>query len=162
MLATRMIAVIALTVVMVFSSVAGAASDVSGKVVLANLDRYDAVLKIGSVRREIKPKKASALSPKKYAGHDSVLVGQHDRGLADKGHREGRSLRLQFPARFLDANGTETGHYQTIAAAKPDRDPAAGRSAASKAIANQRRSQPLVAACPCRVWCREGLSVRPR
>jgi hypothetical protein len=66
MLAARVAAAFALTVVMVSSSVASAASDVSGKVVLANLDRYDAVLKIGSVRREIQPKKASVLSPKQY------------------------------------------------------------------------------------------------
>ena len=65
MLVTR---VIAPTVMMatLLSSVAATAADVSGKVVLANLDRYDAVLKIGSVRREIKPKKASVLTPKRY------------------------------------------------------------------------------------------------
>ena len=40
--------------------------DVAGKVVLANLDRYDACLRVGKTRREIKPKKASILSPKKY------------------------------------------------------------------------------------------------
>jgi hypothetical protein len=43
-----------------------AAPDVSGKVVLANLDRYQAYLKVGTTRREVKPKKASVLSPKKY------------------------------------------------------------------------------------------------
>ena len=46
------------------SAVAG--PDVSGKVVLANLDRYDAVLRVGKTRREVKPKKASVLSPKKF------------------------------------------------------------------------------------------------
>lgn len=43
-----------------------AAQDVSGKVVLANLDRYVAYVRVGSTRREIKPKKASVLSPKAY------------------------------------------------------------------------------------------------
>ena len=40
--------------------------DISGKVVLANLDRYDAYLRVGKTRREIKPKKASFLMPGKY------------------------------------------------------------------------------------------------
>ena len=40
--------------------------DVSGKVVLANLDRYDAYLRVGKTKREVKPKKASVLTPKKY------------------------------------------------------------------------------------------------
>lgn len=43
-----------------------AAPDVSDKVVLANLDRYEAYLKVGGTRREIKPKKASVLTPKSY------------------------------------------------------------------------------------------------
>ena len=43
-----------------------AAPDVSGKVVLANLDRYDAHLKVGETRRVIKPRKASILTPKRY------------------------------------------------------------------------------------------------
>jgi hypothetical protein len=63
---TRLTVTIALIAGMFLSSVAVAASDVSGKVVLANLDRYDAVLRIGSVRREIQPKKASVLAPKRY------------------------------------------------------------------------------------------------
>jgi hypothetical protein len=63
---TRLTVTIALTAGMFLSSVAVAASDVSGKVVLANLDRYDAVLQVGSVRREIKPQKASVLAPKSY------------------------------------------------------------------------------------------------
>ena len=40
--------------------------NIEGKVVLANLDRYDATIRFGSTRRDIKPKKASVLSPKKY------------------------------------------------------------------------------------------------
>ncbi len=48
------------------ATVSQAAPDIAGKVVLANLDRYDAYLKSGKSRREIKPKKASVLSPKKY------------------------------------------------------------------------------------------------
>lgn len=43
-----------------------AAPDTANKVVVANLDRYDAVLRIGTTRREIKPRKASVLSPKSY------------------------------------------------------------------------------------------------
>lgn len=43
-----------------------AAPDTSDKVVLANLDRYDAYLKVGDTRREIKPRKASVLTPKRY------------------------------------------------------------------------------------------------
>jgi hypothetical protein len=41
-------------------------TDVKGKVVMANLDRYDAIVKIGNNRRTIKPKKASILTPKTY------------------------------------------------------------------------------------------------
>lgn len=40
--------------------------NVEGKVVLANLDRYDTVVKFGSNRRTIKPRKASILTPKSY------------------------------------------------------------------------------------------------
>ena len=45
---------------------APAAPDVANKAVLANLDRYDAYLRIGRTRREIKPRKASVLTPKSY------------------------------------------------------------------------------------------------
>ena len=45
---------------------ARSAPDVSGKIVLANLDRYDAYLRGGKTRREIKPKKASVLAPRSY------------------------------------------------------------------------------------------------
>ncbi len=48
------------------STVLAAAPDISGKVVLANLDRYEAHIRVGSNRRTIKPKKASMLAPKKY------------------------------------------------------------------------------------------------
>lgn len=40
--------------------------DISSKIVLANLDRYDAYIRVGTTRREIKPKKASVLSPQNY------------------------------------------------------------------------------------------------
>jgi hypothetical protein len=40
--------------------------DIEGKVVLANLDRYDAFIRVGSNRRTIKPRKASMLAPKRY------------------------------------------------------------------------------------------------
>ncbi|MGY8771148.1 MAG: hypothetical protein ACKVH8_22270 [Pirellulales bacterium] len=50
----------------IISNLAVAAPDVSDKIVLANLDRYDAQLRFGTTRREVKPKKASVLSPKKY------------------------------------------------------------------------------------------------
>lgn len=51
---------------LVASSSAAPKPNIEGKVVLANLDRYDAVVRFGSTRRDIKPKKASVLSPKKY------------------------------------------------------------------------------------------------
>ena len=41
-----------------------AAQNIEGKVVLANLDRYDAYLRFGKTRREIKPKKASLRLPR--------------------------------------------------------------------------------------------------
>ena len=50
----------------ILPTIASAAPDVSGKVVLANLDRYEAYLKVGDTRRVIKPRKASVLTPKRY------------------------------------------------------------------------------------------------
>ncbi len=60
--------------------VAAAAPDVSGKVVLANLDRYDAYLRVGKTRREIKPKKASVLAPKKYPVTIEIWSGNTKQG----------------------------------------------------------------------------------
>jgi hypothetical protein len=51
---------------LVGSSFAAPKPDMEGKVVLANLDRYDAVVRFGSTRRTIKPKKATVLTPKKF------------------------------------------------------------------------------------------------
>ena len=45
---------------------AWAATDVNGKVVLANMDRYPVTLKIGSSRRDVQPKKASVVTPKAF------------------------------------------------------------------------------------------------
>ena len=53
-----------LCICMVASSLG--APTIEGKVVLANLDRYDAIVRFGTTRRDIKPKKASVLTPKKY------------------------------------------------------------------------------------------------
>lgn len=52
------IASIADLVLPALSEMACAEPDVSGKVVLANLDRFDAYLRVGTTRREIKPRKA--------------------------------------------------------------------------------------------------------
>ena len=43
-----------------------AETKVDGKIVLANLDRYPAHIRVGTKRREIKPKKASVLTPRRY------------------------------------------------------------------------------------------------
>ena len=48
------------------SASAQAKPNIEGKVVIANLDRYEAHIRVGSNRRAIKPKKASMLAPKKY------------------------------------------------------------------------------------------------
>lgn len=56
------------------------APDVSDKVVLANLDRYPAYVRIGQTRREIKPRKASLLSPKKYPVTIEVWSGNTTAG----------------------------------------------------------------------------------
>jgi hypothetical protein len=40
--------------------------NIEGKVVLANVDRYAANYRVGSVRKQIAPKKASVLSPKRF------------------------------------------------------------------------------------------------
>ena len=45
---------------------APAAPDVSGKVVLANMDRYPLTLRIGPARRDVQPKTASVISPKTF------------------------------------------------------------------------------------------------
>ena len=62
----RLLLTVVLSATLLLPTVAQCAPDVSGKIVLANLDRYDALLRLGKTRREIKPKKASVLSPKKY------------------------------------------------------------------------------------------------
>ena len=66
MMKKRVIAVTVILIASVVGSPAFAGPDVSGKVVLANLDRYDAYLRVGNTRREVKPKKASVLTPRKY------------------------------------------------------------------------------------------------
>lgn len=45
---------------------AKAAPDIDGKVVLANLDRYDAIVRFGTTTKEIAPRKATIVAPKKY------------------------------------------------------------------------------------------------
>lgn len=40
--------------------------NIKGKIVLANLDRYDAIVRFGATRRSIKPNKASILNPRTY------------------------------------------------------------------------------------------------
>jgi len=60
------IVVLAMVTACLCLSLASAQPNIEGKVVLANLDRYDAFLRFGKTRREIKPKKASVLSPKQY------------------------------------------------------------------------------------------------
>lgn len=64
--ASGSILLVALLLAGAVSSEALGAPDLSDRVVLANLDRYEAYLRFGEVLREIKPKKASALSPKQY------------------------------------------------------------------------------------------------
>ena len=60
------IPLIAIVIGLLAANEARSAPDVSGKIVLANLDRYDAYLRVGKTRREIKPKKASVLAPRTY------------------------------------------------------------------------------------------------
>jgi len=48
------------------SSLEAAPKSVDGKVVLANLDRYHVTLRMGKSRKDVQPKKASVLAPKKY------------------------------------------------------------------------------------------------
>ena len=62
----RLFAAAIVSIGLLSPAVAQSTPDVSGKVVLANLDRYDAYLRVGNTRREIKPKKASVLSPRMY------------------------------------------------------------------------------------------------
>jgi len=40
-----------------------AAPDISGNVVLANMDRYPVTLRIGPARRDVQPRKASVIKP---------------------------------------------------------------------------------------------------
>ena len=62
----RLFAAVIVSMGLLSPAVAQSAPDISGKVVLANLDRYDAYLRVGKTKREIRPKKASVLSPRKY------------------------------------------------------------------------------------------------
>ena len=58
--------VVLVSCVILFPASASAAPDISGKVVLANMDRYPVTLKIGPARRDVQPKKASVVSPKAF------------------------------------------------------------------------------------------------
>ncbi len=40
--------------------------NLDGKVVLANLDRYEAILRFGKIQKKVQPKKATVVTPKKY------------------------------------------------------------------------------------------------
>ena len=48
------------------STLAGPKVSVEGKVVLANVDKHTASFRIADVRKDIAPRKASVLNPKKY------------------------------------------------------------------------------------------------
>ena len=89
-----MTAVVAMGVIA--PAMAQSTPDVSNKVVLANLDRYVANLRIGQTRCEIKPQKASILAPRKYPVAIEILVGQHKRGLAQTGEHQAGDLCIQF------------------------------------------------------------------
>ncbi|MHC4179499.1 MAG: hypothetical protein ACYSWU_18460, partial [Planctomycetota bacterium] len=58
--------IVAVTFALLAPASAPSAPDVSGKVVLANMDRYPVTLRIGPARREIRPKKASVVTPKAF------------------------------------------------------------------------------------------------
>lgn len=49
--------------------------DVDGKIVLANVDRYPAHFRVGKTRKEIKPRKASVLTPKRFPVNVEVWNG---------------------------------------------------------------------------------------
>ncbi|WDI42100.1 hypothetical protein [Bremerella sp. P1] len=77
---TRKLLVTVLITVMLLPSTLFAAPDISNKVVLANLDRYPATVRLGETRREIKPGKASLLSPKSYPVTIEVWSGNTKEG----------------------------------------------------------------------------------
>lgn len=60
--------IVALSVTLLLGPVAAQAApkNVDGKLVLANLDRYHVTLRMGKSRKDVQPKKASVLAPKKY------------------------------------------------------------------------------------------------
>ena len=52
--------------VVLLSGAVQAETSIDGKIVLANMDRYPAHIRVGTKRREIKPQKASVLTPRRY------------------------------------------------------------------------------------------------
>lgn len=58
--------------------------DLSNKVVLANLDRYEAILQFGKSQKRIAPKKATVVSPKKYPIEIEYWTGNKTTGWQKK------------------------------------------------------------------------------
>ena len=90
-------------------SLASAQPNIEGKVVLANLDRYDAFLRFGKTRREIKPKKASVLSPKQYPLTIEFWSGNTKVGWRKQAIPAAGYLRFKLQTRNLDAHRIEDG-----------------------------------------------------
>jgi len=64
---TRTLAtVVVSTMLLAHAEEAAAKLELEGKVVLANLDRYSLVFRVGKIRKDIAPRKASVLSPRSY------------------------------------------------------------------------------------------------
>ena len=81
------IGVLKITIVLAADAAAGAQArpNLAGKVVLANVDRHQAVFRVGKVEKKIAPRKASILTPKQYP--TAVQIWSGNRTLGWQEHR---------------------------------------------------------------------------
>ena len=127
----RLLSTVVVSAAFLLPTAAYSAPDVSGKIVLANLDRYDAYLRLGKTRREIKPKKASVLSPKKYPVTIEYWAGNTNAGSRKHTITEAGIYGLNFKRGLWTLTALNRG--KTAAAAKPPAPAAIARSRSARA-----------------------------
>ena len=129
------------------STVLAAAPDIDGKVVLANLDRYDATIRVGKARRGIKPKKASVMTPKKYPATIEYWSGNNRVGWA----------KQTIPSAGIYGFNFKKGHWKLVplkpgkttcpagTAARPTTQPQPGQTVVkNQTVVRQSAVQPAV------------------
>ncbi len=127
----RLMSTVAMSTALLLPTAAQCAPDVSGKVVLANLDRYDAHLRLGKTQRTIKPKKASVLSPKKYPVTVEYWSGNTKNGWRKQTITKAGTYGLNFKRGAWTLTSLKRG--KTAAASRAARPAAIKRSRSARA-----------------------------